>query len=150
MTNPLPSIRYTDSLAGITPAHLHGFFVGWPNPPTQVQHLDSLRQSNHVWLARLEDIDPASSIQAPVVGCINALTDGVLSAFIPQLEVLPAYQHRGIGSNLLQRMLSTLDTLYAIDLICDPDVQPFYARMGGRPWSGMVWRRPDRITSSNQ
>ena len=130
-------VTYTDSLDGVTLDDLHGFFVGWPNPPASEAHLRLLRGSYRVWLAR--DTDTGQ-----VIGFINATSDGVLSAFIPLLEVLPAWQGHGIGSELVRRMLVSLSHLYAIDLICDADVQPFYARLGGRPFSAMLWRNYER------
>jgi hypothetical protein len=30
-------IRYQHTLAGITADHLHGFFVGWPSPPSPAE-----------------------------------------------------------------------------------------------------------------
>lgn len=128
-------IQYTDSLEGIDAGWLEGFFVGWPNPPSAARHLDLLRGSAHVWLA----LDGGR-----VVGFVNALSDGVLSAFIPLLEVLPSHQRRGIGAELARRMLATLGGLYAIDLLCDPEVQPFYAALGMRPAAGMLVRNYDR------
>ncbi|MEZ4626440.1 MAG: GNAT family N-acetyltransferase [Thermomicrobiales bacterium] len=65
-----------------------------------------------------------------VVGFITAISDGVLSAYIPLLEVLPEWQHRGIGSDLVQRMLDQLEPLYMIDLCCDDEMMPFYDRFG--------------------
>ena len=62
----------------------------------------------------------------------------------PHLEVLPAYQGRGIGSELVRRMLARLDDLYMVDLVCDPELQPFYARLGLRPAAAMVLRRYER------
>jgi ribosomal protein S18 acetylase RimI-like enzyme len=83
-------------------------------------------------------------VAGPVVGFITAISDGVSAAYIPHLEVLPAYQGRGIGSELVRRMLARLRGLYMIDLTCDPDVQPFYARLGMRPSTGMLVRNYDR------
>ena len=40
-----------------------------------------------------------------------------------------------------------LEHLYAIDLVCDPDVQPFYERCGLRPCSAMIVRRRERLKS---
>lgn len=128
-----PGIRYQQSLDGITATKLQGFFVGWPQPPSPATHLRLLQGSQHVGLA----VDEAT---AQVVGFITALSDGVLSAYIPHLEVLPAYQWRGIGSALVRQMLAQLRELYMIDLMCDPELQPFYERLGMRPWSGMVVR----------
>ena len=36
-----------------------------------------------------------------IVGFINALSDGILSAYIPLLEVIQEYQGRGIGKEML-------------------------------------------------
>jgi ribosomal protein S18 acetylase RimI-like enzyme len=135
------TITYTDSLAGITPAHLTGFFDGWPQPPSPETHLRLLRASYAVWLAQEDD---------QVVGFINVISDGVLSAFIPHLEVLPAYKGQGIGTELLRRMLATLGDLYSIDLICDAEVQPFYQRVGGRPYTGVVWRNYHRQSGGGE
>jgi ribosomal protein S18 acetylase RimI-like enzyme len=126
-------IIYTDSLDGITPERLQGFFVGWPNPPSPQTHLRMLQGSAAVVLA----IDNASG---QVVGYINAISDGFHAAFIPNLEVLPAYQGQGIGSELVRRMLTRLENYYAIDLMCDADLQPFYERLDLRRSTGMVRR----------
>lgn len=48
-------IRYDDDLSDVTPDRLDGFFVGWPSPPTPERHLELLRGSDHVILAREED-----------------------------------------------------------------------------------------------
>jgi GNAT superfamily N-acetyltransferase len=116
-------IEYTDSLDGVEAAHLEGFFAGWPHPPSPERHLDLLRGSAAVVLARDGE---------RVVGFVTAISDGVLSAFIPLLEVLPEHQGHGIGSELMRRMLERLDGLYIIDLSCDAGLEPFYARLGFR------------------
>lgn len=126
-------IRYLDNTDSITPEQLKGFFVGWPNPPTPATHLRLLRQSAAVVLA----VDDATGV---VVGFINAVSDGVLCAYIPLLEVLPAWQGQGIGRLLVARMLARLAPLYAIDLLCDVELQPFYAKLGMRPAIGMMMR----------
>lgn len=129
-------IVYTDSLATVTADHLRGgFFDGWGSPPTPETHLRLLRGSDHVMLA----LDGEN-----VVGYITAITDGVLAAYIPHLEVLKPYQGQGIGGELVRRMLETLRSLYMIDLICDPDVQPFYERLGMTRYTGMIHRNYDR------
>ena len=75
------------------------------------------------------------------VGYITALSDGVNSSFIPLLEVLPPYQRRGIGSELMGRMLAKLEGITNVDLTCDSDVQPFYERFGMLRSHGMVLRK---------
>jgi ribosomal protein S18 acetylase RimI-like enzyme len=130
-------ISYIDSIEGITAEQLQGFFVGWPNPPSPATHLRILAGSYAIQLAR----DDASGA---IVGFITAISDGVSSAYIPHLEVLPSYQGQGIGSELVRRMQQRLRQIYMIDLICDPDVQPFYARLGMQPYTGMILRNYDR------
>lgn len=62
--------------------------------------------------------------------------------------MLPAYQGQGIGSELVNRLLERLRNLYMIDLICDAEVQPFYARLGMQPAAGMVMRNYARQSAS--
>ncbi len=126
-------ITYIDSVEGITANQLHGFFVGWPNPPSPETHLKLLSNSDHIVLA----IDDET---AQVVGFITAISDGVLSAYIPFLEVLPPYQGRGIGQELVQRMLEKLNGLYMVDLVCDEEMVVFYTRFGMKPAFAMTIR----------
>lgn len=115
------TVDYTETAEGVEPEHLQGFFVGWPSPPTPEQHVAILRGSDHVVLARDGE---------RVVGFVTAIGDGVLSAYIPLLEVLPDYQGRGIGSELMLRVLARLGGLYMVDLCCDADLEPYYSRLG--------------------
>jgi len=127
-------IEYTTSLDGVAPEHLGGFFEGWPKPPSPERHLELLQGSCLVVLAREHD--------APrVVGFVNAISDGVLYAFIPLLEVLPSHRDRGIGSALMQRLLDELGEFYAVDLMCDPELQPVYERFDMHRATGMIIRR---------
>lgn len=126
-------IEYTQRLEDITPAMLEGFFDGWPHPPSPDTHLRILKGSTHVVLA----IDQGPS---RVVGFVTAITDGVLTAHIPLLEVLPSHQRQGIGAELLRRLFEHLREYYAVDLICDPSMQPYYQRMGMQAARGMMIR----------
>jgi ribosomal protein S18 acetylase RimI-like enzyme len=128
-------IVYTDSLDGVTIDHLRGgFFAEWTRKLTPEAHLRTLQGCDAVVLA----LDDATG---DVVGYITMLTDGVLSAFIPNIEVLAAYQGQGIGSELMRRMLDKLALIPNVDLMCDPDVQPFYEHFGMKACGGMVIRK---------
>ena len=131
---PAPAVRYVDSTDGVVPSMLTGgFFVGWPDPPDAEGHLRVLEAADRVWLA----IDDDAGL---VVGFVNAVSDGVLSAYVPLLEVLPSHQGHGIGTELTRRMLHSLRHLYMVDLLCDPELQPFYERSGMSRSHGMAMR----------
>jgi ribosomal protein S18 acetylase RimI-like enzyme len=129
----LAMIKYTSSIAGISPLRLRGFFVGWSNKPSPRTHLLLLKNSGHLVLAVDEQMDKA-------VGFITAVSDGVLSAYIPLLEVLPEYQKMGIGQELVKRMLKKLKGMYMVDLLCDKRMQPFYMQFKMSKATGMMIR----------
>ncbi|MFJ7664883.1 GNAT family N-acetyltransferase [Lysinibacillus sp. NPDC097162] len=124
---------YKNSLEGISSDMLNGFFVDWPSPPNPQTHLRLLEKSSKIVLA----IDDNTK---EVIGFITAISDGVLSAYIPLLEVLPQYKNKGIGKELVRRMLIELDNIYMIDLCCDDDLVPYYEKFGMTKTNGMVYR----------
>ena len=127
-------VEYLDDPRLITAERLRGgFFEGWPAPPSVERHLEILRGSEVAVIA----VDGANG---DAVGFVTAVGDGVLSAFIPLLEVLPAWRGQGIGSELVRRVLARLGGRYAIDLVCDPELVPFYERLGGLGGTAVMWR----------
>ena len=126
-------IHYQFDLHNLSPDHLDGFFVGWPNPPDQATHWRILEHADEIVLA----IDDATGA---VIGFINAITDGVLTAYIPLLEVLPDYQGRGIGRELIRRMIERLAGYYMIDLVARPDLEGFYESVSMQRQLAMVIR----------
>jgi ribosomal protein S18 acetylase RimI-like enzyme len=85
-------------------------------------------------------VDP----EGRVVGFAQAISDGVLTAFIPLLEVRPEHRGRGLGTALLQHLLGQLSHLYAVDLSCEGGLVPFYERLGMRRANAMVLRNYGR------
>ncbi len=130
-------IRYLNTANGVRPDQLEGFFEGWPSPPTPETHVAIMSGSYRVVLALDEDSDA-------VVGFITAVSDGVLAAYIPLLEVLPQYRRRGIGRELVTRMQEELAELYMVDLVCDEAVESFYVSLGMKPALAMTVRRLDK------
>ncbi|MGE7022633.1 GNAT family N-acetyltransferase [Solibacillus cecembensis] len=124
---------YKNNIDGISSTMLNGFFVDWPNPPNLQTHLKLLKNSSKVIIALDENTNQ-------VVGFITAISDGVVSAYIPFLEVLPAYKNKGIGKELVKRMLQQLDDIYMIDLCCDDDLIPYYENFGMIKSNGMLVR----------
>ncbi|GLZ36186.1 N-acetyltransferase [Lentzea sp. NBRC 105346] len=124
-------IRYRRVPDDLRPDQLTGFFVGWPSPPSPDEHLTILRRAQHAVLAFDGD---------RVVGFVTGLSDGVFSAYLPLLEVLPEYQGRGIGQELVKRIVDEIGAVYSIDIVCDDDVVPFYDKLGFLKVRGMVFR----------
>ena len=134
-------IAYTDEAESVSAEQLSGFFVGWPNHPDPEAHLEILHGSHAVWLAFDND---------RCVGFINALSDGVFYAYIPLLEVLPDYRGKGIGKELVTRMLESLSDMYAIDIVCDESVASFYDKLGLSRCVGMVKRNYENQGTANR
>ena len=126
-------ITYTNDINKFSQNDLEGFFVNWPNPPSNEKHYQILKQSYSFWVA----IDEETS---KVVGFITAISDGILSAYIPLLEVIPDYQKRGIGFNLVSKMLESFTDLYMVDLSCDLNLVDFYKKFKMRQANGMIIR----------
>ncbi|WAL40580.1 GNAT family N-acetyltransferase [Brevibacterium sp. BRM-1] len=132
-------ITYETAQHAVHPAQAEGFFVGWPAPPTP-EMLVRVMDASHRRVWALECGRP--------VGLANAISDGLLTAFIPWLEVLPSHQGRGIGSELLRRLVAELDDMYSIDLTCDEDLVPFYTARGFTGLAGAGVRRPGALRAA--
>ncbi|WP_413382461.1 GNAT family N-acetyltransferase [Alkalihalobacillus sp. 1P02AB] len=124
---------YKACLEGITADMLKGFFVDWPNPPNAQTHLKLLQNSSKGIVA----VDDNTN---QVVGFITAISDGVLSAYIPFLEVLPEYKNKGIGNELVKQMLKELEHIYMIDLCCDDELVSYYENFNMQKSNGMILR----------
>lgn len=74
------------------------------------------------------------------MGFITAISDEVLAAYIPLLEVLPEYQERSIGKRLMEHMLLTLKDFYMVDLLCDQALQNYYDQFNMFRSHGMLIR----------
>jgi ribosomal protein S18 acetylase RimI-like enzyme len=122
---------YTNTVGSLTADQLTGFFVGWPKHPGPEAHLAILQKSHAAWVALDNN---------RCVGFVNALSDGIFYSYIPLLEVLPEYQGKGIGTELIRRMMETLDAMYAIDIVCDESVAPFYLNKGFARCVGIIKR----------
>lgn len=121
MLSGVPELTYLTQRGCVRPEQVSGFFVGWPAPPSAQQLVDVMDGSyRRVWALERDR----------VVGYVSAISDGVLNAFIPWLEVHPDYQGRGVGSELMRRILKELDGMYAVDLACDPELLGYYEQRG--------------------
>lgn len=124
-------IDYQIGVHGIGSDDLEGFFDGWPAAPGPDALLRILDASALALIAR---------DNGHIVGFVNALSDGEFAVYIPLLEVRPSHRHQGIGSELVDRVRRHFSAAYMIDAICDPDVAPFYERLGLTRLAGMAYR----------
>ena len=132
----MDSILLVHAVDGLSANDLQAFFVGWPKAPSPEERLEIVRAADEVVVARLGEL---------VVGIATAITDHRFAAYVPLVEVLPDYQGRGIGSQMLRALLNQLKMCYMVDLVCDDDVVPFYERLGGQRLNAMAWRHDDRL-----
>lgn len=101
-----------------------GFFVGWLSKPSDDALLHILTKCHRAYVA----------VQGGrTIGFVYCISDGLLSCYIPLLEVLPEHQGKGLGKELVRRLIRSLESFYMIDLSCDADVIPFYEKA----WPGM-------------
>jgi len=128
-------INYSNDRKLLESLDLSGFFVGWPNPPSEIVFKKILAGSYKVVLA-FED--------KKLIGFINSISDGILSAYIPLLEVLPEYQGKGIGKELIKNLQDELKHLYMVDLLCDEELIPYYEKIGMMKAQGAFIRNYDR------
>ena len=128
-------IQYSNNKDGFENLEMDGFFVGWPNPPSLEVFKQILLGSYKVILAYEND---------RLIGFITSVSDGVLSAYIPFLEVLPAYQGKGIGKKLVKLLQDELKHLYMIDLLCDEELIPYYENLGMMKVQGACLRNYER------
>lgn len=131
-------IIYRDSAEGLKENDMEGFYEGWRNAPIPAKRLKILGNSNYVVIAFDDEKNKA-------VGFINAISDKALSAYIPLLEVLPEYRGKGIGSELVKKMLDILAGYYMIDVCCDESQEGFYGKFGLKKVTGMVKRNYHNI-----
>ena len=130
----LDHIQFKNTNDGLRGYNVGNFFAEWPEKPNKEVLLKTIEGSDYVVLAI--DTDTHS-----IIGYITAISDGVMSAYIPFLEVDAAYQKMGIGHKLVNLILEQLDHLYMIDLICDKNLAGFYKEAGMESWHGMIKRK---------
>lgn len=128
----MTNLTYQTTADGLTEDQLAGdFFDGWLDPPPPATLLRILQSSDHVVIAVRND---------QVIGFVTAISDGVLSAFITLLEVVPEEQDKGIGHSLINQILDDIGQIYMVDLVCDANLSRFYAELGFATATGMSRR----------
>ncbi len=65
---------------------------------------------------------------ARLVGFARAISDGAFNAYISTVAVLPAYQRRGLGRELIRRLLDGRDQVQFV-LHANENAYPFYLHL---------------------
>lgn len=110
---------------------LDPFFDDWKSPPSRTRR-EALLEGSDVLVTAREG--------GKLIGIAAAITDGALHALITLLKVVPSHRHRGVGTDLLKRVMGELGRLYDVTLISDAGVSPFYEPHGFRPGFSMSRR----------
>jgi ribosomal protein S18 acetylase RimI-like enzyme len=126
-------IAYSSSIKDLKRSDLGGFLAHWDFKPPEGTLLEMLEHSTEIVLAR--DIETST-----VCGYITALSDGVTCGYISALEVRPEYRRRGIGTELLNRMVERLN-VFGVYLSCAPTMTPFYEAAGFTVGTSMSKRK---------
>lgn len=67
---------------------------------------------------------------AMLIGLGNALSDGYLVVYYPHLLVLPSYQGRGVGANILEKLKAKYAGFHQHILVADGRAIEFYQKHG--------------------
>ncbi len=80
-----------------------------------------------------------------LVGFARAISDGAFNAYISTVAVLPEYQKRGIGRELIRRLLDGRDHLQFV-LHANDNAYPFYLHLdlGFKPFENVLVRPRQR------
>ncbi len=74
-----------------------------------------------------------------LVGYARAISDGAFNAYVSTVAVLPSHQRRGIGRELLRRLLQGREGIQFV-LHAAAEIHPFYLRCGFGPAPDMLRR----------
>jgi GNAT superfamily N-acetyltransferase len=70
-----------------------------------------------------------------LIGLARAISDGATTLFVCDLMVEPARQKRGIGAELMRRLVAPYEGIYQTVLLTDPETIPFYEKLGYLRWT---------------
>lgn len=104
---------------------------GWMTPTQRPE--ESLRAWNASWPVIIAEAD------SQIVGCLRALSDGLVSTYICELLVVPAWRRRGLGRTLLDACQALVPTT-RLDLLAEIEARHFYVQCGF--WAYYGFRRP--------
>lgn len=98
--------------------------VGWTNYTDNPDMLERAYQKSLFTLGAFEDNE--------LIGIIRVVGDGASVVFIQDILVLPEYQRKGIGTQLLHTVMEQFSSVYQMQLMTDntPKTTAFYESLG--------------------
>ena len=123
-------IRYKD-IRDFTPQELQDLFlsVGWSSGNYPDKLAIAMKNSDTVFSAWDNQ---------KLVGLVNVLDDSIMTAYIHYLLVMPEYQHRGIGKNLMKMIADKYLSYLRIVLVAYEPESDFYKNRGFEIGEGKV------------
>jgi GNAT superfamily N-acetyltransferase len=95
--------------------------VGWSSGNYSDKLVIAMRNSSSVYSAWDDD---------KLVGLVNVLDDGVMTAYVHYLLIMPEYQHHGIGGKLVKTVSENYKDYLRIVLIAYSKETEFYKHCG--------------------
>ncbi len=95
--------------------------VGWNR---MEKEYNSLLMTSYFHIAVYED--------NKLIGYVDSVSNGVTDAYIQDLMVHPEYQGKGIGTELMNKIIAHLKEkhIYMISVVYEESLKPFYKRFG--------------------
>jgi GNAT superfamily N-acetyltransferase len=78
---------------------------------------------------------------ARLVGFVAALTDRSHYAHVTELMVRRSHVDRGVGAELMRRVLDALPSERAVTIFAEPEAEAFYRQLGFAPMAGAMMLR---------
>lgn len=95
-------------------------------------------------MLRHSPVQVAARAEGRLVGFARAITDGRYRAIVDDVVVDEAWRGRGLGHDLVLRLLEALDGVEQVRLVCRPDLVPFYDTLGFEPEAATHMRLAQR------
>lgn len=102
---------------------------GWSSAEKSEKFLLALANSHTVISAWHENL---------LIGLGNAISDGALVVYYSHLLVLPSYQNRGIGREIMTRLQSRYINFHQQILLSINNAVPFYEKLGFQDSQGVT------------
>lgn len=125
-------LEFVTSHEGIVLSELNDLFekVGFPRRDPDKLKIALDNTYHMIWIRSTKQSRLAKMGQ--MVGFARATSDGVLSATIWDVAILPAWQRCGLGRALMERLTARLvqDDIPTITLYAEPNVVGLYEKLG--------------------